>query len=1745
MTLDPSLPGGAKRARRRAPARWVALGLVFALGVAVSTALASADGPGTSKPLTVANPGITISATEGSQFSGTVATHDMCTLVEHGTTIDWGDGQSSEGSDPGGTGNIGGTHTYAEEGGYDGLVTYKENAPCTSGTKTAPFHANVADAALSASGVSFSPTAGSSFSGQVATLTDADPQGAPSDYTVSIDWGDGSSSAGSVTSGSPFTVNGSHTYGSAGTYQVSVTITDHNASASAQTTATVGLPSRPGGLEFTTTPNHLPLIAGAPVTFAVVNPVPGLVYEWSFDSLPGSPFTGDPSASGGQVKHSFPATSVHDANKVAGPTGQRRQTYRVRLRATGSNGSAEVEHDVTVLPPTPPRVDFVYTPATGNVNDPMTFVALATSPDAEAGAPNRIVAEIWDLGGGHGSNADLVCLPVTGCLEAGGTSTPKWLNNIGTGAVPLEPGAAGQAAAATRASAPVAAASQAPVNPPQATPTSGFQSFSVNFFERGLVRDNHIDYLTPTFLTNVSFNIGTLMLGVPGSLRVFPVLRQGDAAALYQRAFDLEASSFDQPLGEATGATVGLGVLTRSTRAGPAQGATGAGAATAIAAAPLASGRSGARGSRHKGSRRPRSRRSVRPTHGPPHVAPILQRVVYRPVTLTAVDALGEKSSITKEVPLLPDAPPQIRATFVNQGAAPPNAPGECGGSGNTTVLCYPITTDTKIAFDATGTVDPDGPNRVKQYVLEAGTPMDPNTSCHPAGGGQNPPPPHALPMAAASSSPGQRPAAGALVYRRSQVIGAPSAPAAGLGGGSSGQGTRARAAQVPTQTAKKQLIEFLAGALGTAIPCQDFAVRNVTNLLDLGLEPGSRGTSFVTSDASKLAFTFPQVSPPDYSVSIAAYDDAGLGSIERVDGFHVVKPGGTCNDLQGEPVPGYPTLLGFSGACFNFVRTANSTNCPGFPAGNRFVYFTQKPIDINGVMIAPDAGGGILIDGSSSPTKVLATTQAPNPCDQASVAAAEGAVGAAHIVIGSDQIATYAHFDPTTADRFLGVGSSARLCRRVLCRFDPPINAHATYKGFTVAQGPGGTGFHVNFQPGGLSTVSFRLDQPPGFCADPNPANCDPNKPPTQDIVIHGQDVPQASVLTTNPYPTVARNRPKAIIAGNGDLQPISLPATSIGPVRIDAATLSYDSTTEHWTADVGAHFPMGISTADARVRVVLGDGRLIEADGKVAAQIPIFAGVVMDEITIGIKTDPVVIDGGVHVSTVPDAVEGQGNLHIEPGVPDVRLSGTVSVEHIQIGSAYVEYRDGTLTFGGHIGKSFGPASIDVDVRGGLRLPEFYVEGDGKGCLFVCLELKALVSNIALAACGQVSLGVTTIGAGIALRFDTGLETFAGCDLTRYIPIALQSRAGPRAGGQSVTVNVPAGLPSVAIKAVGDPAAPEPPRITVTGPNGDNRVITTPPAPGDYAFSQGPVQLSMGAGGQTPQGTSLIDQNPVDHTTTVIVANPVAGAWTVSANPGQPPLTDVRLAQGLPPVTASTVTANVAPAHVLGRRTVRIGNRRFTLSRLAHGARSARLPIAAIPAPKFPIIEQSRLRGAIVHLSPAALRDGTVTLIDDGPNTTKILGTFNAAQAPRSGVPAVFVPSTDTSGKHQLVAFVTQPDGTPRASVVLSTFTPPGPVTPPRPRISYIALHRSTASLFVNTGRLSLRTPTAELLVKLIAHDGQVLDELVPTQDLHSIGHDRYRITIRGLDPHPGTVHATVSAIYQGLIGSPATRTG
>ncbi len=168
----------------------------------------------------------TIAATEGSQFSGSVATQQPCGVFnEPAPTIKWGDGLTAPGTvtEPG----ISGSHTYAEEGTYNGSVTYHND--CGAGVHTVAFQAKVADAALSATGEAVSATAGVQFSGRVASFSDADPGGVALDYTASINWGDDSpSTSGTISSvaGKGFAVTGSHTYTSGGVYQTSVTITD-------------------------------------------------------------------------------------------------------------------------------------------------------------------------------------------------------------------------------------------------------------------------------------------------------------------------------------------------------------------------------------------------------------------------------------------------------------------------------------------------------------------------------------------------------------------------------------------------------------------------------------------------------------------------------------------------------------------------------------------------------------------------------------------------------------------------------------------------------------------------------------------------------------------------------------------------------------------------------------------------------------------------------------------------------------------------------------------------------------------------------------------------------------------------------------------------------------------------------------------------------------------------------------------------------------------------------------------------------------------------------------------------------------------------------------------------------------------------------------------------------------------------------------------------------------------------------
>jgi hypothetical protein len=177
---------------------------------------------------------------EGQQFSEVVG----AAAPRTGTTptINWGDGTApSSGKVEANTGQLTGTHTYANEGIYDGSFTYTNS---DGSPETRPFDVKVQDAPLTAvTGVPVSATAGVAVKAKVATFTHASPAGAASDYTATIAWGDGTASTTgtvSAAAGGGFEVTGSHAYAAAGTYTTSVTIDDvGGAKASATSSANV------------------------------------------------------------------------------------------------------------------------------------------------------------------------------------------------------------------------------------------------------------------------------------------------------------------------------------------------------------------------------------------------------------------------------------------------------------------------------------------------------------------------------------------------------------------------------------------------------------------------------------------------------------------------------------------------------------------------------------------------------------------------------------------------------------------------------------------------------------------------------------------------------------------------------------------------------------------------------------------------------------------------------------------------------------------------------------------------------------------------------------------------------------------------------------------------------------------------------------------------------------------------------------------------------------------------------------------------------------------------------------------------------------------------------------------------------------------------------------------------------------------------------------------------------------------
>ena len=282
----------------------------------------------------------TVNATEG-PFSGTVATftdnNTSAPASDFTATIHWGDGSAptiGTVTGSGGTFTVSGTHTY-EEGTFTpftvNVADEGGNSTSMSGT------AHVTDAALTGTAQSISAFATVPYSGVVATFKDANPAATVTNYTATVNWGDGTTGPGVVVANPSggWQVSGSHTFASPGTLPVKVTIDDAGGStATVNDTAAVGSPPVPV-TSFTPSPgspngnngwyrtpvNVIITASGLGTTVAqtrcVLDPAAAPA---SFDALPGScPFTGSGANVTGDGVHRIYAASVNVSGNKESP----------------------------------------------------------------------------------------------------------------------------------------------------------------------------------------------------------------------------------------------------------------------------------------------------------------------------------------------------------------------------------------------------------------------------------------------------------------------------------------------------------------------------------------------------------------------------------------------------------------------------------------------------------------------------------------------------------------------------------------------------------------------------------------------------------------------------------------------------------------------------------------------------------------------------------------------------------------------------------------------------------------------------------------------------------------------------------------------------------------------------------------------------------------------------------------------------------------------------------------------------------------------------------------------------------------------------------------------------------------------------------------------------------------------------------------------------------------------------------
>jgi hypothetical protein len=351
--------------------------------------------------------GAAVSATEGTPVTGTVATFTDANLAapvsDFTALITWGDGHQSLGtitSTGPGAFSVTGTNTYAEAGSYSILVTINDVGGKSA---VAASTATVSDADLTSTSVAITATEAQTFTGTVATFTDANPLAPASDFTATIDWGDGTPvTAGTIAQAADgsFFVTGTHSYAD-------------NTAVGAPQTVTVTIKDKEGA-NTTATSSATVLDAALTSTGATITGVEGTAFTGQVATFTDA---GGPDAVGsytvvidwGDGKTSTPTDVTQTGTSAAGTTflidgGHTyadEGTYAIHVSITSAGGSATQAAGSAVVADaalTGQKSTIAATEGVALVN-----TTVATFTDANTDAPVSDFTALINWGDGHQS----------------------------------------------------------------------------------------------------------------------------------------------------------------------------------------------------------------------------------------------------------------------------------------------------------------------------------------------------------------------------------------------------------------------------------------------------------------------------------------------------------------------------------------------------------------------------------------------------------------------------------------------------------------------------------------------------------------------------------------------------------------------------------------------------------------------------------------------------------------------------------------------------------------------------------------------------------------------------------------------------------------------------------------------------------------------------------------------------------------------------------------------------------------------------------------------------------------------------------------------------------------------------------------------------------------------------------------------------------------------------------------------